>query len=64
MKIDVEEINIKILERETRDSHRKVLEAISVRLNGAKLNRNDGTELPNLYLPLLREGAGRGGLTN
>ena len=61
MKIDVEEINIKILERETRDSNRKVFKAINIRLKGSKLNRNDGTEVPNLYLPLLREGAGRGG---
>ena len=56
--------NINNLERENRDSHRKVLEAINIRLNRAKLYRNDGTELPNLYLPLLREGAGTGGSTN
>ena len=58
----LEYCNIKVLERETRYSHRKVLEVIIIRLKGAELNRNDGTELPNLYLPLLREGAGKGGL--
>ena len=30
--------NIRILEREPREPHRKILEAINIRLKGAKLN--------------------------
>ncbi len=52
---------IKIIEKESRERHRKVLEAINIRTKGAKLNRNDGVEIPDAYLPLLREeGAARG----
>ncbi len=47
--------NIKILEREPRLKHRRVLEAIHIRLGKATLNRNKGVELPDVYLPLLRE---------
>ena len=53
--------NTQILEKEARDPHRKVLEAINIRLRGALLNRNDGADLPDLYLPLLREEGGAGG---
>ena len=47
--------NIEIGEKETRDRHRKILEAIHITTSGATLKRNDGAELPDLYLPLLRE---------
>lgn len=53
--------NIKILEKEIREPHRKVLEAINIRLKEAALNRNVGTELPDAYLPLLREEGGARG---
>ena len=53
--------SINILEKETREPHRKVLEAMNIRLRGAKLNRNDGADLPELYLPLLREEGRAGG---
>ena len=49
--------NIRILEKETREPHRKILEAINIKLKGATLNCNEGTELPDVYLPLLREEA-------
>ena len=52
---------IKILDSEPRDRHRKVKEAIHIKLKGAKLNRNDGHHLPDLYLPLLRQEEGEGG---
>mgnify|MGYP001824971233 CR=1 FL=1 len=45
----------KVLEREPRHMHRKVCEAIHIKTSGATLNRNDGLDLPDLYLPLLRE---------
>ena len=42
--------------------HRKVLEGINIRLKGASLNRNMGVDLPDAYLPLLKEeGGARGG---
>ena len=47
----------KVLEREPRSLHRKVCEAIHIKTSGASLNRNDGYDLPDLYLPLLREEA-------
>ena len=47
--------NITILDREPKWRHRKVLEAIHIRLGEASLNRNKGADLPDLYLPLLRE---------
>ena len=40
---------IKILDSEQRDRHRKVKEAIQIKLRGATLNRNDGHHLPDLY---------------
>ena len=52
----------KVLEREQRDTHRKVLEAIQIKIKGASMNRNEGYDLPDLYLPLLREEA-QGGRT-
>ena len=51
---------IKILEREPRDTHRKIKEAIHIKLKQASLNRHEGYTLPDLYMPLLREEAGEG----
>ena len=53
--------HIRIIEKEPRDLHRKVLEAINIKLKGAGLNRNDGIELPDVYLPLLKEEGGARG---
>ena len=50
-----------IFEKESREPHRKVLEAMNIRLRGAELNRNTGADLPELYLPLLREETSAGG---
>ena len=47
--------HMKILEKESRDLHRKVLEAINIKVKGASLNRNEGVDLPDAYLPLLKE---------
>ena len=52
---------IKVLDKEPRDLHRKVLDAVHIKLMGATLNHNDGYFLPELYLPLLREDICRGG---
>ena len=35
-----------------RSLHRKVCEAIHIKTSGARLNRNDGYDLPDLYMPL------------
>ena len=51
---------VEIIDQEPRKAHRKVKEAVHIQLEGAKLNRNDGWELPNSYLPLLRKEAGWG----
>ena len=51
---------MKIIEKEPRDLHRKVLEAINIKVKGARHNRNDGVELPDTYLPLLKEEGARG----
>ncbi|KAI8514782.1 hypothetical protein Bbelb_073730 [Branchiostoma belcheri] len=48
---------IKIIDQEARNAHRKIKEAIHIQLVGAKLNRNEGWELPKPYLPLLRKEA-------
>ncbi|KAI8487296.1 hypothetical protein Bbelb_350940 [Branchiostoma belcheri] len=47
----------RLLLREARNAHRKIKEAIHIQLVGAKLNRNEGWELPKPYLPLLRKEA-------
>ena len=52
--------SVKVIDREPRPLHRKICEAIHINTSGATLNRNDGYELPALYLPLLREEGGRG----
>ena len=49
---------MEIIDSEARNPHRKIKEAIHIKLLGATLNRNDGAELPGVYLPLLREEAG------
>ena len=41
---------IKVLDKEPRDLHRKVLEAVNIKLRGPTLNL-----LSEMYLPLLRE---------
>ena len=48
---------ITVLDREPRNSHRKALESIHIKLRGATLNHNDGYQLPDVYMPLLREEA-------
>ncbi|KAI8486079.1 hypothetical protein Bbelb_361790 [Branchiostoma belcheri] len=48
---------IEIIDKEARNAHRKIKEAIHIQLVGAKLNRNEGWELPKPYLPLLRKEA-------
>ena len=53
--------NIKIVEKEVRDKHRKVLEAINIKLKGASLNRHEGMELSGVYLSLLKEEEGARG---
>ncbi|KAI8487041.1 hypothetical protein Bbelb_353010, partial [Branchiostoma belcheri] len=40
--------------QESRNPHRKIKEAVHIQLEGAKLNRTEGWELPKTYLPLLR----------
>ena len=47
----------KMIQKEPRYLNRKVLEVISVNIQGTRLNRNDGQELPDVYLPFLN---GRG----
>ncbi|KAI8496701.1 hypothetical protein Bbelb_253560 [Branchiostoma belcheri] len=52
---------IEIIDQESRNPLRKIKEAVHIQLEGAKLNRTEGCELPNTYLPLLRrEAAGDG----
>ena len=46
---------IKVLDKEPRDIHSKFLEVVYIKLRGATLNRKDGYDLLELYLPLLRE---------
>ena len=48
---------ITVLDRESRDSHRKVHESIHIKLRGVTLNCKDGYQLPDLYMPLLHEEA-------
>ena len=50
---------ISILEREPRDTHSRIKEAIHIKLNGS-LNRHEGYSLPDLYMPLLRDEVGEG----
>ena len=49
---------IVILDKENKEHQRKICEAIHIKTKGPKLNRNDGHDLPDIYLPLLREEEG------
>ena len=53
--------NMQILDQEPRNTHRKIKEAIHIKLNQAGLNRNEGWDISNVYLPLLRREVGGGG---
>ena len=53
--------SIKIIDSEPKVRHRKIKEAINIMVRKPSLNRNDGTDLPELYLPLLKEEEGTGG---
>ena len=46
---------IKVLNKEPRDLHRKVLETVHIKLMRATLKHNGGYLLPELYLSLLRD---------
>ena len=46
--------SVEVIDSESKTAHRKIKEAIHIRLQGAKLNRNQGVDLPDIYLPLLR----------
>ena len=54
---------ISMIDSDNRNLHRRVKEAIHIKRIGATLNRMGGYDVPDLYLPLLREeetkGAGR-----
>ena len=54
----IRDMNPTIVDMDIRNPHRKIKKAIHIRLNNAQLNRNEGHDLPNIYLPLLREEAG------
>ena len=51
---------VKVIDSEPRNMHGKVKEAIHIKLRGATLNRTGRYDLPDLYLPLLREEGTRG----
>ena len=51
---------VRVIDSDTRNLHRKVKEAIHIKLRGSTLNRMGGYDLPDLYLPLLREEETRG----
>ena len=55
---------ITVVDQESRNSHRKVLKAIHIKLKRATLNHNDGYQLPDLYMLLLHEEAWGGGTTD
>ena len=46
---------VTVIDNEPRNIHRKAKEAIHINLRGATINRTGGYDLPDLYLPLLRE---------
>ena len=51
---------VSMIDSEPRNLHRKVKEALHIKLQGATLNRMGGYDLLDLYLPLLREEETRG----
>ena len=53
--------SIKIIDSGPKERHRKIKEDINIMVRKPSLNRNDGTDLPELYLPLLKEEGGTGG---
>ena len=55
--------NMPILDQEPRNTHRKITEAFHIKLNQAGLNRNEGWDNRDVYLPLLRRVV-RGGHQN
>ena len=46
---------VRVIDNESRNMHRKVKEAIHIKLQVATLNRTGGYDLPDLYQPQLRE---------
>ena len=56
----IHDMNPSIVDMDIRNPHRKIKEAIHIRLNESKLNRNEGYDLPDIFLPRLREEAGGG----
>ena len=46
---------VSVIDSEPRNLHRKFKEAIHIKLRGATLHRTGGYDLPDHYLPLLRE---------
>ena len=46
---------VSVIDSEPRNMHRNIKEAIHIKLGGGTLNRTGGYNLPDLYLPLLRE---------
>ena len=52
--------NLQILDQEPRNTHRTIKEAILIKLNKASLSRNEGWDITDVYLPLLRREVGGG----
>ena len=50
---------IRVIDKELRNTHKKVNAAIHIKLRGATLNKTGRYDLHALYLPLLREGETR-----
>ena len=50
--------NMQILNQEPMNMQRKIKEAIHIKLNQAGLNCNEGWDIPDVYLPLLRREEG------
>ena len=46
---------VRVIDNESRNIYRSVKAAIHLKLRGTTLNRTGGYDLPDLYLPLLRE---------
>ena len=53
-------INVKVLEKETKDFPRKVLEAIHIRKKGPNLNRDKGLDLDPVWDNLVKPTKTRG----
>ena len=49
--------SMKVDEKGARKAYRTVEESIHIKLRGVILNRTDGHDLPDLYLPLLQKEA-------